>query len=360
MLPMSARMSWPTSRLSALPRGSLVMGASIGGPGANARGATVPGNNDAQSKTVLPRGRMRLFRAPYGDDSAVNERATHMLEQSRLSHSTDSPNALHSKRVVDPSMQGLGDLPDLLLVERTRGRDSRAFETLMRRYNRRLYRIARSILSDDGSAEEAVRAAHIRAFVNLDRYEPAGKFGAWLARLAFNEALTLRRHSPLATGAAERADATATSLGRPIGNGVLATTVRPTGGLVSAIGTAPPIGSTPAAALEVAEPAAAELSVSKQQLEDAIDALPEVFRTVLVLRVVEELSGVEVAVCLGLNETTVRTRLYRAQQRLKVDVARRLRAEPFDIFALTPERCDRIVTQVFARLHSVPPASEPR
>jgi RNA polymerase sigma-70 factor (ECF subfamily) len=286
-----------------------------------------------------------------------------MLEQSRLSHPTDSPNGLHSKRVVDPSVPGLGDLPDLLLVERTRGRDTRAFETLMRRYNRRLYRIARSILSDDGSAEEAVRAAHVRAFANLDRYEPAGKFGAWLARLAFNEALTLRRHSPMGTGAAERAservEATP-SPGRSIGNAALATTVRPSGGPVNAIGTTPSMGSTAAAAIEVAEPAATELAVSKQQLEDAIDALPEVFRTVLVLRVVEELSGVEVAVCLGLNETTVRTRLYRAQQRLKVDVARRLRAEPFNIFELTPERCDRIVVQVFAKLHSAPPAPEQR
>ena len=100
---------------------------------------------------------------------------------------------------------------------------------------------------------------------------------------------------------------------------------------------------------------------TRQQLEDAIDALPEVFRTVLVLRVVEDLSGVEVAVCLGLNETTVRTRLYRAQQRLKVDVARRLRAEPFNIFELAPERCDRIVTQVFAKVHAASPvASESR
>src|ERR1700733_605816 len=117
-----------------------------------------------------------------------------MLEQSRLSHSSDAASGLQTKRAVD-SVQSFSDLPDLLLVERTRGRDSRAFETLMRRYNRRLYRIARSILSHDDMAEEAVRAAYIRAFANLDRYEPAGKFGAWLARLAFNEALTLRRHS---------------------------------------------------------------------------------------------------------------------------------------------------------------------
>jgi len=239
-----------------------------------------------------------------------------MLEHTRLSH---SPDGLQAKRAVD-SVANFSDLPDLLLVERTRGRDTRAFETLMRRYNRRLYRIARSILSNDDAAEEAVRAAYFRAFANLDRYEPAGKFGSWLARLAFNEALALRRHSPPGT---------------PL------TIVQPSPAV-------PPEGGADAVA-------------TKQQLEDAIDALPEVFRTVLVLRVVEDLSGVEVAVCLGLNETTVRTRLYRAQQRLKVDVARRLRAEPSNIFELTPERCDRIVAQVFSKLHNATPvASESR
>jgi RNA polymerase sigma-70 factor (ECF subfamily) len=212
-----------------------------------------------------------------------------------------------------------GELPDLLLVERTRGRDTRAFETLMRRYNRRLYRIARSILSNDDLAEEAVRAAHVRAFANLDRYEPAGKFGAWLARLAFNEALALRRHSPL--------------------------------GSTQTVA-APSVAQAPVAA---ASAEGGEPVMSRQQLESAIDALPEVFRTVLVLRVVEDLSGVEVAVCLGLNETTVRTRLYRAQQRLKVDVARKLRAEALNIFELTPERCDRIVAQAFAKLHTMTP-----
>lgn len=241
-----------------------------------------------------------------------------MLEQTRLSHSSETPTGLQAKRVVE-SVAPISDLPDLLLVERTRGRDTRAFETLMRRYNRRLYRIARSILNHDDSAEEAVRAAFVRAFANLDRYEPAGKFGAWLARLAFNEALTLRRHTPA---------------GLP----VITQKVDPP-------------------AVEGGDPTV----VSKQQIEDAIDGLPEVFRTVLVLRVVEDLSGVEVAVCLGLNETTVRTRLYRAQQRLKADVARQLRAEPFNIFELAPERCDRIVTQVFSRLHAVTPGlSEPR
>src|SRR3954454_14293767 len=130
-----------------------------------------------------------------------------MLEQSRTSNPSDAASGLQAKRAVD-SVQAFTDLPDLLLVERTRGRDTRAFETLMRRYNRRLYRIARSILSNDEVAEEAVRAAYIRAFATLHRHEPAGKFGAWLARLVFNEALTLRRHSGAAASAPAQAPGT--------------------------------------------------------------------------------------------------------------------------------------------------------
>jgi RNA polymerase sigma-70 factor, ECF subfamily len=248
-----------------------------------------------------------------------------MLEHTRLSPSSDASTGLQAKRVVEsapnpvpdasvssPVVPNFGELPDLLLVERTRGRDTRAFETLMRRYNRRLYRIARSILSNDDLAEEAVRAAYFRAFVNIDRYEPAGKFGAWLARLAFNEALALRRHSPASS----------------------------------------PLSAPQSPAVPAAEGTSEAATFSAKQLEEAVDALPEVFRTVLVLRVIEDLSGVEVAVCLGLNETTVRTRLYRAQQRLKPDVARQLRAEAFNIYELTTERADRIVTQVFGKLHT--------
>ncbi len=235
-----------------------------------------------------------------------------MLEPTRLSHTPDAPAALHTKRTVD-SMQDLGDLPDLLLIERSRGRDPRAFETLMRRYNRRLYRIARSILPQREAAEEAVRAAYLRAFANLDRYEPAGKFGAWLARLSFNEAIAMRRHAPGASGE--------------------------------------PAGAMPAAGPSGTEPAA-----DRQTIESAIDALPEVFRTVLVLRVIEDLSGVEVAACLSLNETTVRTRLYRSLQRLKGDLAVRLRSEPYTIFELTPERSDSIVAHVLSRFQTPVPA----
>ena len=85
-------------------------------------------------------------------------------------------------------------------------------------------------------------------------------------------------------------------------------------------------------------------------LEHAIDALPENFRLVFMLRVVEGLDVRETAECLELNPTTVRTRLFRAQRQLRVDVAKRLHGESTEIFDFGAERCDRVVEGVLARL----------
>jgi RNA polymerase sigma-70 factor, ECF subfamily len=204
-------------------------------------------------------------------------------------------------------------LPDLLLVERARSKEMRAFETLMRRYNQRLFRIARSIVPDLDVAETVVQEAYLLAFTDIERYEPTGKFGAWLARLAFNQALALRRTA------------------RPVAIASVAE---------------PEVSGLPADAN-----ASPEEPQSRQVLEQAIDGLPEVFRTVFVLRAVEGISGIETAACLGINETTVRTRLYRAQRRLQVDMSRRIPAERAEIFELTGKRGDYIVNRVLARLN---------
>lgn len=213
------------------------------------------------------------------------------------------------RRSADPGSVQLGRttstrgepeaLPDLLLVERARIGDMRAIEALIRRYSRRLFRIARSVLPDEERAEAAVREAYLAAFADLSRYEPAGKFAAWLGRLAFVQARAAR------------------TLARP----------------------APAVGSSPAA---TAEPAHADL-------EQAIEALPEVFRTVFVLRVVEGISGIETAASLGLHQTTVRTRLYRSLRRLSPEVVTRMRTTPA-VFGFSPERIERMTRRVLAAL----------
>ena len=140
---------------------------------------------------------------------------------------------------------GVESLPDLLLIERARAGDRRAIEALTRRYSRRLFRCARSIVPDDGAAEEAVHGAYAVAFGDLTRYLPNGKFAAWLTRLVVTEA------HRVVSGRA-RAETVASD--------------------TAAVG-----------------------------IERAVNALPEVFRTVFVLRVVEGIGGVETAASLELN-----------------------------------------------------------
>jgi RNA polymerase sigma-70 factor, ECF subfamily len=242
-----------------------------------------------------------------------------MLEQ--MTESLNPEMSAQHHRSLDPP-PGATALPDLLLVERARGKEARAFETLMRRYNQRLYRIARSIVPDADIAEAVVQEAYLLAFSDIERYEPTGKFGAWLARLAFNQALALRR------------------------------TVRPAA--ISPVTEPVELSGENGASSE----APAEAVPSRQVLEQAIDALPEVFRTVFVLRAIEGISGIETAACLGINETTVRTRLYRAQRRLRIDWAQHAPTERSEVFELNSGRSDFIVSRVLSRLNTSPRSQE--
>jgi RNA polymerase sigma-70 factor (ECF subfamily) len=235
--------------------------------------------------------------------------------------------AAQHHRGVEPA-PGTTALPDLLLVERARGKEIRAFETLMRRYNQRLFRIARSIVPDRDIAETVVQEAYLLAFSDIERYEPTGKFGAWLARLAFNQALALRRTI------------------RPGTSGSAAAANEVSSGDLDATGTSATADGT------------SDTQASRQLLEQAVDGLPEVFRTVFVLRAIEGISGIETAACLGINETTVRTRLYRAQRRLRIDWTQHAPAERSELFELTSVRGDVIVNRVLGRLNGASRSQE--
>ena len=214
----------------------------------------------------------------------------------------------------------LNDLPDDRLVELARERDLNAFEALMRRHNRRLFRVTRGVLRDNAAAEDAVQETYLRAFTRLDSYRPTGKFGAWLMRVALNEALMMRR----------RVRGDTVSLEEIGGDGAL-----------------------PAESARAETPSAdqyLEAAYARTLLEHAIDALPENFRMVFVLRVVEGLDVRETAECLELNPTTVRTRLFRAQRLLRGELVKRLRGESTEIFDFGADRCDRVVERVFENL----------
>ncbi len=202
----------------------------------------------------------------------------------------------------------VAEQPDLLLIERARSGSDAAVEALVRRYARRLFRVARSVILDDERAEAAVQAACLGAFGDLGRYEPTGKFAAWLTRLTYQHARADRHPGSRASQTA------AARAGQP-----------------------------------------AELS----ELAHAVDALPEVFRIVFVLRVIEGISGIESAASLGVHETTIRTRLYRAHRRLDADLVRAIRLQP-DLMALPAGADQRLVSATLAHLPRTSAAGGPR
>jgi RNA polymerase sigma-70 factor (ECF subfamily) len=214
------------------------------------------------------------------------------------------------------------EAPDIepALLERLRSGDVQALEAVMRRYNQRLFRVARSILRDGDLAEDAVQEAYIAAFYKLDRYSPTGSFAAWLTRIAVNEALMIKRNR-------SRHDARRD----PAEVDEIDTTGRddfPSG--------------DPAAAV-----AGGELI---RMIEKAVDRLPEDFRTVFVLRGVERLSVLETAEVLDINPATVKTRYYRARILLQRTLSRAMDHAELHAFEFAGERCDRIVANVVRRV----------
>jgi len=245
-------------------------------------------------------------------------RREHTVQQGHSPHMNTEE--LQTGQVNPASWRNLSDLPDDRLVELARERNTAAFEALMRRHNRRLFRVTRSVLRDSDAAEDAVQEAYLRAFTRLDTYQPTGRFSAWLTRVALNEALMMRRRDRTDTVSIDEVrEELLTHVDQP--------------------------GNEPPTAEQFVEAAHA-----RALLEHAIDALPENFRMVFVLRVVEGLDVRETAEVLELNSNTVRTRLFRAQRQLRGDLSRRLQGESSGIFDFGAERCDRVVEYVLAHL----------
>jgi len=213
---------------------------------------------------------------------------------------------------------------DAELARRIGERDERAFEAVMRAYNRMLYRLARSILKDDAEAEDAVQEAYLAAYRNIAGFRGGARLSTWLARIVINEAYgRLRKQKQSAVIVPfEAGDRDAPRMEEE----TMAdeTTEQPEAGAMRA-----------------------EL---RQLLERQIDALPEQFRTVFILREVEEMSVEEAAECLNVPPATVRTRAFRARAMLRESLSREIDVATVNVFGFGGERCDRIVASVLERL----------
>lgn len=218
--------------------------------------------------------------------------------------------------------RGLEQLPDSIVAARVLAGEIALFELIMRRYNQRLFRIARSILGTDAEAEDAVQEAYVCAYLKLEQFRGPDGFASWLCQIATNEALMRRRRQARVHAPLSELDAPANQ------EAAMSDPHSPT--------------DNPEASLH-------DLQM-RRLLEQAIDRLPDIYRAAFVLREVEQMSVAETAACLGVEPATVKTRVHRARQLLRNNLTAELTAALSGAFAFDGERCDRLVNQAIQRL----------
>ncbi|RIK97950.1 MAG: RNA polymerase sigma factor [Proteobacteria bacterium] len=208
------------------------------------------------------------------------------------------------------------------LVRRARAREASAVRAIIQANNRRLFRMARSILKNDAEAEDVVQETYVRAFTHLDGFRGESSLATWLTRIAMNEALgRLRRQHPT----------------------VEWTTLEP--GALEAQVIQFPLSTPP----EDPERTMAQREI-QTVVERAIDELPDAFRSVFIARVVEGLSTEETAEVLDLKPETVKTRLFRARALLRDNVEKRIGPVMMEAFPFAGKRCERLTEAVLKRL----------
>ena len=215
---------------------------------------------------------------------------------------------------------------DVEVARRIAAGDQDELQRLMRVHNQRLYRTARSILRDDAEAEDAVQESYLLAYRAMAQFRGDASLSTWLVRIVANEALgRLRKRSRSAD-------------------------------LIQLSGAMFPMSDDAELDMEdqsAEQPEQAAVRAQMRRLLEAkIDQLPDAFRTVFVLRAVEEMTVEEAGVCLGVPAATVRTRYFRAKGLLRESLAREIDFSLQDAFRFDGERCDRIVRRVLDRLNA--------
>jgi len=217
----------------------------------------------------------------------------------------------------------MADLPvsDEEVVRRVRAGETGLFEVVMRRYNQRLYRVARAILRDDAEAEDVTQQAYVNAYQHLDQFASRATFSTWLTKIAVHEALARarRRDRFKEQEAVDEWD----------------------GDTMDALTSPAPDPERQAFAGEL-----------RALIESAIEALPAHYRAVFVMREVEGMSTAESAECLDITEETAKTRLHRARLLLRDTLYERAGIESGAVFRFHAPRCDRVVAAVFEQIEA--------
>lgn len=214
--------------------------------------------------------------------------------------------------------------PDAELVAGARAGSADAFAVIMRLNNRLLFRAARGVVADDAEAQDIVQETYLRAFTSLDTFRGDAALSTWLVRIAINTALSAQRTRgrfvPMEQGEEEGGDTWQETLMA----------------MHSADSERPD--------------AMAERSQMRDILQAAIERLPAMYRSVFILRAVEDMSVDEAAFCLGVSGDVVKTRFLRARMMLRAILAEQSASYLHGTFEFAGSRCDAVVTHVLAQL----------
>ena len=210
-------------------------------------------------------------------------------------------------------------LSDEEVVTRVLAGETAMFEIVMRRHNQRLYRVARAILRNDGEAEDVMQDAYVRAYEHLDQFAGRAMFSTWLTRIAVHEALARQRRGTRY----QELDSMSDREGDPMDR---------------------------LAALAPDPEQQASNSETRRLLEEAVERLPDAYRTIFMLRDVEEMSTIDTAHVLDISEENVKVRLHRARALLRKSLYARAGMERKEAFNFHAVRCDRVVRNVFERI----------
>ena len=205
--------------------------------------------------------------------------------------------------------------------------DAHAFESIMRRYNQRLYRLAASVLGDPSEAQDVLQESYVRAFYQLATFSQKANLGAWLARIVRNEAIDRVR----ARAARTSMFVLEADLAREDNDASI-------------------VENTDAGTTHFDPELTTERDSMRGVLEQAIQTLPEQFRTVFILREVEGLSIKETAEYLAIPAATVKTRDHRARALLRERLNKRIDSATKEAFAFMGAQCDAVVANVMARI----------
>ncbi len=217
-------------------------------------------------------------------------------------------------------------IDESVLVERILLHDEVAFEVLMRRHNAKLFRVARAILKNDADAEDALQESYIAAYRGMKRFQGLAKLSTWLTRIVINQALGRLR--------ARRKDDVVVGIAVEHRHSLRAQ---------ESFVDERPSESPDRIAFQ------AQL---RGLLEQKIDALPLVFRTVFIMREVDDMSVEETAECLSIPAATVRSRLHRARAQLRESLSLEMDSITGRVFEFGGSRCDCIVAHVLEHLRS--------